>query len=155
MKIQTILNEDFAPAAKPRGILFSDLNTLQVRTLQRLANGEVDVDNASDNEYDIMSDLAELGLLDQDYALTQLGSKAVAIAKKLGGSAELLAARKRQEKLGAIDKDEKAMAADVQADMNGPGYNGAPSLPDEVDAEDDEFDFDLDQKQSPRGRLNF
>ncbi|BBA65444.1 predicted ORF [Xanthomonas phage XacN1] len=150
MKIQNILSEDFqaqvaaTPAPK---IKFSDLDTLQVRVLQKLADGSLDVDTAKDSEYDIMADLAELGLLDQDYQLTKAGQKAVAIAQKLGGSAELLAARKKQQSMDTFDRG-GAPALDVEVDDT--VDDDALPADDEVEDED-EFDFNLGQ----RGRTEF
>lgn len=150
MNIQNILSEDFqaqvaaTPAPK---IKFSDLDTLQVRVLQKIADGSLDVDTAKDSEYDIMADLAELGLLDQDYQLTKAGQKAVAIAQKLGGSAELLAARKKQQSMNNFDRD-GVPALDVEVDDT----VDDDALPGDDEVEDeDEFDFNLGQ----RGRTEF
>lgn len=150
MKIQNILSEDFqaqvaaTPAPK---IKFSDLDTLQVRVLQKLADGSLDVDAAKDSEYDIMADLAELGLLDQEYQLTKAGQKAVAIAQKLGGSAELLAARKKQQSMDTFDRD-GVPALDVEVDDT----VDDDALPGDEEVEDeDEFNFNLGQ----RGRTEF
>jgi len=133
MKIQTILSENFNAMAQAQGIKFSDLNTLQVRTLQRIANGEVDVETAEEREYDIMADLAEMGLLDQEYAMTERGMKAVAIAKKLGGSSELLAAKRRGEKMGAPNADNPELPP-VEGEDDVAGMGG----------EEDEFSFDME-----------
>lgn len=150
MKIQNILSEDFqaqvaaTPAPK---IKFSDLNSLQVGILQRMADGSVTVDNATDKQYDIMADLAELGLLDQEYQLTKAGQKAVAIAQKLGGSAELLAARKKQQSMDTFDRN-GVPALDVEVDDT----DDDNALPGDEEVEDeDEFNFNLDQ----RGRTEF
>lgn len=151
MKIQNILSEDFqaqvaaTPAPK---IKFSDLDTLQVRVLQKLADGSIDVDTAKDSEYDIMADLAELGLLDQDYQLTKAGQKAVAIAQKLGGSAELLAAKKKQQSMNDFDRG-SAPALDIDAEDDIVPADGLPA-DDEIEDED-EFEFNLGQ----RGRTEF
>lgn len=148
MKIQNILSEDFqAQVATPAPkIKFSDLNTLQVRVLQKLADGSLDVDTASDSEYDIMADLAELGLLDNEYQLTKAGQKAVAIAQKLGGSAELLAAKKKQQAMNNFDRD-GATTVDVETNDTD---EVDPLTGDEVEDED-EFRFNLE----PRGRSAF
>ncbi len=152
MKIQNILSEDFQAqvAANPAPkIKFSDLNSLQVRVLQRMADGTLDVDNAKDTEYDIMADLAELGLLDQDYQLTKAGQKAVDIAQKLGGSAELLAARKKQQ---AMDKFDRNGAPPVDVDVEDGVEGDVDSIPNDDDGEEgDEFNFNLGQ----RGRNEF
>lgn len=145
MKIQTILNEDVAPATAP-SISFNDLNTLQVRTLTRIANGEVDVDSADEKEYDIMSDLVELGLLDAEYQLAQRGMNAVALAKKLGGSAEVLAARQRTQAMksqsGAND-DDMVDEPDGGPVADGGAIRQAPFDDFEDDETGDEFDFKL------------
>lgn len=124
MRIQTLLNEDFAPDAPASALSFNDLNTLQVRTLQRIASGEVDVDTADEKEYDIMADLAELGLLDDEYALSERGAKAVAIAKRLGGSAEVVAARRKQGKLDAFDASGEQYDPDADDDLPLQGSQG-------------------------------
>lgn len=144
MKIQNILNEDFgtqiAATAAPK-IKFSDLDTLQVRVLQKLADGSLDVDSAKDSEYDIMADLAELGLLDGEYQLTKAGQKAVAIAQKLGGSAELLAAQKKQQSMNNFDRG----AADVGEVPAEDGFDDLDPVGDE--GEEDEFEFNLGQRR--------
>jgi hypothetical protein len=150
MNIQNILSEDFqaqvaaTPAPK---IKFSDLDTLQVRVLQKIADGSLDVDTAKDSEYDIMADLAELGLLDQDYQLTKAAQKAVAIAQKLGGSAELLAARKKQQSMDTFDRDGvPALDVEVGDTVDDDALPGDEEVEDE-----DEFNFNLGQ----RGRTEF
>jgi hypothetical protein len=150
MNIQNILSEDFqaqvaaTPAPK---IKFSDLDTLQVRVLQKIADGSLDVDTAKDSEYDIMADLAELGLLDQEYQLTKAGQKAVAIAQKLGGSAELLAARKKQQSMDTFDRDGvPALDVEVGDTVDDDALPGDEEVEDE-----DEFNFNLGQ----RGRTEF
>ena len=139
MKIQNILAEEFggapAVAAATPSIKFNDLNTLQVRTLQRIADGQVDVDSANENEYDIMTDLAELGLLDQEYQLTKRGQNAVNIAKQLGGSAELVNARKKQQAMSNFDRT-GAAPDDVEVETEFSDIDGEPE-------EEDEFRFDL------------
>lgn len=151
MKIQNILSEDFqtqvasTPAPK---IKFSDLNTLQVRVLQRMADGILNVDNAKESEYDIMSDLAELGLLDQEYELTKAGLKAVDIAKKLGGSAELLAAKKKQQAMQNFDNQN----SDIEpTELDGMDVDDTSVLEPDDEFEEDEFEFDLNKN----GRLSF
>lgn len=52
--------------AKAPTISVADLNTLQVRTLERLKNGEVTIDTASEKEFEIIQDLIELGVVDDD-----------------------------------------------------------------------------------------
>lgn len=150
MKIQNILSEDFqaqvaaTPAPK---IKFSDLNSLQVGILQRMADGSVTIDNATDKQYDIMADLAELGLLDQEYQLTKAGQKAVAIAQKLGGSAELLSARKKQQSMDTFDRNGvSALDVDVDDTVDDNTLPGDEEVDDE-----DEFNFNLGQ----RGRTDF
>lgn len=150
MKIQNILSEDFqaqvaaTPAPK---IKFSDLNSLQVGILQRMADGSVTIDNATDKQYDIMADLAELGLLDQEYQLTKAGQKAVAIAQKLGGSAELLAARKKQQSMNKFDRNGVA-DLDVDDTVDNDALPGDEEVEDD---DDDEFNFNLGR----RGRTDF
>jgi hypothetical protein len=150
MKIQNILSEDFqaqvasTPAPK---IKFSDLNTLQVRLLQKIADGSLDLDTIKDSDYDILVDLQALGLLDDDYQLTKAGQKAVAIAQKLGGSAELLAARKKQQSMDTFDRDGvPALDVEVGDTVDDDALPGDEEVEDE-----DEFNFNLGQ----RGRTEF
>ena len=140
MKIQTLLNEDATMVASPATSLkYSDLNTLQIRTLQRIADGLVDVDSANDKEYDIIADLHDLGLLDDDYALTQRGQNAVAISKKLGGSSELMDAKRRQERMGQEAGD---VVDDVEVEVG-------DEVPPEEEG-DEEFNFDIGTRSATR-----
>lgn len=149
MKIQNILNEDFGtPAVPQRRLSFKDLNSLQVGILTRMADGRLDVDTAKESEYDIMTDLVDLGLLTSEYELSPAGQKAVAIAKKVGGSAELLDARRKQAAKAAFD-DKLAVKAD---DLDPPALDTMgiddTSVPDPIDdEEEDEFQFDLGRKE--------
>ncbi len=137
MQIQQLISEDFspeaAPAARPQ-LRLRDLNTLQRRTLQRLANGQVDVDSASDAEFEIINDLYQLGLLDQAYQLTKAGAKAVEIIKKLNAQ-EIEAARGRQSARDQFDASKGATVTDVEVPDVGP----EAGVPDE----EDEFDFSV------------
>lgn len=156
MKIQTILNEDFSqdmdagsvgdtqpPATSVPKLRFNDLSTVQVGTLQRIANGSIDVDSASESDYDTMTELADLGLLDQEYQLNDRGAKVVAIAKKMGGSSELLAARAKQAKLGqsAAPQAPAATDDDAGADLGGDDLG----LSDDDDGAQDDYDFRLNR----------
>lgn len=58
-------------------ISVSDLNSLQLRTLNRVKTGQVDIETASDKELDIIMDLIELGLIDDDGNVTDAGNEAV------------------------------------------------------------------------------
>lgn len=147
MKIQNILSEDFqaqTATAAPK-IKFSDLDTLQVRVLQRMADGILNVDNAKESEYDIMADLAELGLLDQEYELTKAGQKAVSIAKQVGGSAELLAARKKQQSLNQFDRHNTPPSDDPSSLDSMDGMDVGPDDAAGIEPDDDEFEFELNR----------
>ncbi len=84
MKILEILvkeNFDFGDDAEVKGfsapkISVSDLNSLQLRTLNRLKDGVVDLDTASDKELEIIMDLIDLGLVDADGNVTDAGTEA-------------------------------------------------------------------------------
>ncbi len=136
MHIQTLLNEEFAPAAPAVSVRYDDLSTQQVRTLQRIADGVIDVDSADEKEYDIIADLHELGLLDDEYALTKRGLAAVQIAKKLGGSAEVLQAQRRQAKLD----NGPAANDDIELDVDAGVVDGDELPPVE---DEDEYEFDV------------
>lgn len=148
MNIQNILSEEFqaqaATTAAPK-IKFSDLDTLQVRVLQRMADGILNVENAKENEYDIMADLAEMGLLDQEYELTRAGQKAVDIAKQIGGSAELMAARKKQQAMSQFDHQHSTGISDDPESLD--GMDGMDVGPDDSAGieDEDEFEFELNR----------
>ncbi|QDJ96460.1 hypothetical protein Xoosp13_274 [Xanthomonas phage Xoo-sp13] len=161
MKIQSILNEDFAPTTPPTAtddtgaapqtpvedggdsLRFNDLSAAQVGTLKRIASGAIDVDSASDSDYDTMVELADLGLLDQEYNVNERGQKVIAIAKRLGGSSDILAARAKQDKLrggaGApqVTNDGGLDTADLGNDV-------PPAEDSELD-DDGEYDFRLNR----------
>jgi hypothetical protein len=139
MKIENILSEDFTPTQTVAPLKFKDLNTLQIRTLKRIASGQVDVDTASEKEYDIMADLHDLGLLDDEYNLSQSGDKAVKIADKLGGSYELVAARNKQQALNSFDKRNQS-TVDVNDDTDTESLDFSD---DDDFGDNDEFDFRL------------
>ena len=74
-------NFDFGENEEVRGfsapkISVSDLNSLQLRTLNRLKDGVVDLDSASDKELEIIMDLIDLGLVDADGNVTDSGLEA-------------------------------------------------------------------------------
>lgn len=144
MHIQDILNEDFKSNSSVPSIRFNDLNTLQVRTLLRLADGEVDIESASDSEYDVMADLADMGLLDDEYNLNERGQKAVAIAKKLGGSAEVADARARQRKYDSMDADDASRTRTGGFGDDDNDYVGHPD-----GADEDGFDFESLVRRRP------
>lgn len=82
MKILDILNEDFnmddsdvRTFTAPKMSL-SDLNSLQLRTLERLRDGVVDMESASEKELDIILDLIDMGLVDADGNVTVSGEEA-------------------------------------------------------------------------------
>lgn len=149
MKIQNLLNEDFgtAPAVPKRPVLrLRDLNTLQVRTLLRISKGEVDVDSASDKEYEIISDLHDLGLLDDEYQLSNSGRKAVTVINQQGGSSELVDARRRAEKLKQVD----ATGGELEVDAPVDDVDGdAPVLDPVDDDEADEFEATIVKGRRP------
>ena len=58
-------------------ISVSDLNSLQLRSLNRLKDGVVDIETASEKELDLIMELIELGLVDDDGKLTDAGLEAV------------------------------------------------------------------------------
>lgn len=84
MKIRVILEnlnhdrfDDGEPVSYERkklNVTLADLNSLQLRTLNRIANGAVTVDTASDREFEVMEDLHALGLLNDEYELSDAGN---------------------------------------------------------------------------------
>lgn len=139
MKIQNIL-EDVNPMAvggeqaptlqQSVKIRYSDLSTPEVRSLLRIADGLVDIETASEKEFDILTDLQEKGLLDSEFALTPVGINAVKKAKEFGGSAEVVRAKRRQAKLDSGKADQF-------------------DLPAVEDGDDEEFSFDLEDEEQP------
>jgi hypothetical protein len=65
-------------------VSLEDLTSLQVRTLNRISNGLVTVDTASDKEFEIMQELEGLGLLDSEYEISELGTNVLSGAKDAG-----------------------------------------------------------------------
>lgn len=58
-------------------ISISDLDSLQLRTLNRLNLHQVDLETASEKELNIILDLIDLGLVNDDGDLTDAGKKAL------------------------------------------------------------------------------
>ena len=71
MDIRNILNEEFDSLSR------SELTSLQLRTLNRLNDGTVDLDSASDREADLIMELIDLGLVDDNGQLTDAGMAAL------------------------------------------------------------------------------
>lgn len=87
MKIQELLiteNFDFdtdsdfdtGTGFKAPKISVADLNSLQLNTLNRLKDGRVSIDSASEKELDIIMDLIDIGLVDADGNVTDSGEEA-------------------------------------------------------------------------------
>jgi hypothetical protein len=73
MKILDLLKEN----ENKNKISVSDLNSLQLRTLSRLKNKTVDLEDAEEKELDIIMDLIDLGFVDRDGNVTDAGKEAV------------------------------------------------------------------------------
>lgn len=85
MKIQELLireNFDFdddvgdVTPFKAPAISVADLNSLQLNTLNRLKDGRVSIDTASERELDVIMDLIDIGLVDADGNVTDSGEEA-------------------------------------------------------------------------------
>lgn len=72
MKILNILSEDFTS-----NISRMALNSLELRTLNRLDKGVVDIETASKRELDTILVLVDMGLVDTDGNLTDGGREAI------------------------------------------------------------------------------
>lgn len=135
MQIQNILSEDFTPEVAPRPQLrLRDLSPAQRRTLVRVADGVVDVDSANEAEFEVISDLYSLGLLDDEYQATKMGIKAVDVIKQLNAQ-EIEAARNRDSARANFKPDDVEPAA---LDTMGVSDDSVPDPDDE-----DEFDFSV------------
>ena len=77
--INTTLTEDLD---------FNDLKSLHIAALRAIDEDRMDVYDASDRMMDILYELQSNDLIDDNYQLTELGAKALAMAKSLGGSKE-------------------------------------------------------------------
>lgn len=69
-------NSDNATGFKAPAISVSDLNSLQLRTLNRLKTNTIDLEHASDKELGIIMDLIDIGLVDSDGNVTDAGREA-------------------------------------------------------------------------------
>ncbi len=94
MLIQQLLSENFTPEASFKKLRLADLNSLQRRTLQKLAAGTIDVDSANDQEVEDISGLYSMGLLDDEYNINNIGLKALELIK-MSQAREVEAARNR------------------------------------------------------------
>lgn len=93
MKLNAVLKEDGAVRT------FRDLEPFQVAMIKKMAKGGVDFENLSPNNWATVYQLQDLGLLDQQFGLTDKGARANEIASKIGGT-DLRRARVRDQKLG-------------------------------------------------------
>lgn len=57
-------------------ISVADLNSLQINTLNRLKDGRVSIDSASEKELDVIMDLIDIGLVDAEGNVTDSGEEA-------------------------------------------------------------------------------
>lgn len=93
MKLNVVLKEDGAVRT------FRDLEPFQVAMIKKLAKGNVDFENLSPNNWATVYQLQDLGLVDQNFDLTDKGARANEIANRIGGT-DLRRARTRDRLLG-------------------------------------------------------
>lgn len=93
MKLNAVLKEDGAVRT------FRDLEPFQVAMIKKLAKGNVDFENLSPNNWATVYQLQDLGLVDQQFGLTNTGVRANEIASRIGGT-DLRRARTRDQMLG-------------------------------------------------------
>ena len=79
----------------PSNILFSDITPEQIGVLLKLNSGEIDIDSADERQFDVMTELRGMGIIDQDWNLSREGRAAAQHAERTGGSHDLQKARER------------------------------------------------------------
>lgn len=90
MKLSTLLEN-----MNPSSILFSDLTPEQIGVIVKLNSQEIDIDSADERQFDIMTELRGMGVIDQDWNLSREGRAAAQHAEQNGGSHDLQKARER------------------------------------------------------------
>lgn len=117
--------EPIAYQKKTFDVTMADLNTLQLRTLERIANGLVTVDTASDREFEVMEDLHALGVLNDEYELSDIGRN-------------LLNSDQNSDDLSSAMAD-----VDIEADS---GVDDLDSIPDDEFEELEDFSSEYNMK---------
>jgi hypothetical protein len=125
MKIKTLLEN-----MRPSEIMFSDITPEQIGVLIKLNSGEIDIDSADERQFDVMTDLRGMGIIDQEWNLTREGRAAAMHAEKNGGSHDLQKARERS---GAAPSEFGEEEFEVNL--------GPAGGMDDFEEEEEEFDF--------------
>lgn len=92
MQLKTVLKENAM-------LTFRDLSSFQIAMVKKIADGNFDLDNLMPKDWAIMDQLQDLGLIDAQYNLTPVGSRAAELGKKFG-STDLRRARETDKMLG-------------------------------------------------------
>jgi len=113
----------------PSNILFSDITPEQIGVILKLNSGEIDIDSADERQFDVMTELRGMGIIDQDWNLSREGRAAAIHAEKNGGSHELQKARDRSN------------AAPAEFGEDEFEVNLGPAGGEEFEEEEEEFKF--------------
>lgn len=100
MKITTLL-ENMNPASS---VMFSDLSPEQIGVILKLNSGEIDMDSADERQFDVMTELRGMGVIDAEWNLSREGRAAAQHAEQNGGSHDLQKARERSGSGGGSDE---------------------------------------------------
>lgn len=136
MRIQVLLNEESMPE---REVTFEHLTPEQVHLLKKINSGRLDFEALDYEGVNNLGELSNLGLIDDEYELTERGMKAVAISR-IHDQRNLDAARQKQSGSRDFDRNNSGDAySNPDFDMG--VQNGKTLLP--RSEEDDEFEFEF------------
>lgn len=136
MRIQVLLNEESMPT---RSVSFDQLTDEQVYLLKKINSGRLDIETLEFEKLSSLDDLRDLGLIDDDYNLTERGTKAMAISR-IHDQRNLDSVRQKQAGVRDFDRRNSSDGfSDSDHDMGiADGKNLLPRR-----KEDDEFEFDF------------
>ncbi len=124
MHIKTLLEN---MSVNPGAIEFEDITPEQIGVLLKLHNGDIDIDSADERQFDVMTELRGMGILDPEWNLSREGRAAAIHAAQNGGSHDLQKAR-----------DRSAAPVDAQVDTFDIDLGGGP---DDIAGEEEEEEF--------------
>lgn len=136
MRIQVLLNEESMPERK---VHFDQLTDEQIYLLKKINAGRMDIEALEFEKLNDLDELMTLGLIDDDYGLTERGRKAVAISR-IHDQRNLDSVRQKQDGARAFDRNNSEnQYTDYERDMG--IQDGKTLLP--KSKEDDEFEFEF------------
>lgn len=100
MKVSDIITESVSTQLE-NGLDFNELSSIHIGTLRALSDNRVDFENASDRMIEMIETLQVMGFVDTQTKLTSSGTKAVELAKLLGGSRD----RRRAASMDDVEID--------------------------------------------------